>query len=106
MANNPIWGIILIKDDVMDVAHSIELAGATMKKMRRNLFWALIYDSAGIPIAAIGLLSSIIAAAAMALSLIPVIANSSLLKRLKIVEKEETHPAETMTSLKETEVEV
>ena len=77
-------GIILIKDDVMDVARSIKLARATMKKIRQNLFWALIYNTAGIPIAAIGLLSPIVAAAAMALSSISVIANSSLLKRLKI----------------------
>src|SRR5581483_1718154 len=77
-------GIILIKDDVRDVARAIRLARATMKKIRQNLFWALIYNTAGIPVAAIGLLSPIIAAAAMALSSISVIANSSLLKRLKI----------------------
>lgn len=95
-------GIILIKDDVMDVARAIKLARATMKKIRQNLFWALIYNTAGIPVAAIGLLSPIIAAAAMALSSISVIANSSLLKRLKIVDlesspkmKEGTAPAET-----------
>lgn len=82
-------GIILIKDDVMDVARSIRLSRATMKKIRQNLFWALIYNAAGIPIAAIGLLSPMIAAAAMALSSISVIANSSLLKRLKIVDKED-----------------
>ena len=81
-------GIILIKDDVMDVARSIKLARATMKKIKQNLFWALIYNSVGIPIAAIGLLSPMIAAAAMALSSISVIANSSLLKRYKLVQKE------------------
>jgi P-type Cu+ transporter len=85
-------GIILIKDDVMDVARSIKLARATMKKIKQNLFWALIYNAAGVPIAAIGLLSPIIAAAAMALSSISVIANSSMLRRLKIVDKEEIHP--------------
>lgn len=84
-------GIILIKDDVMDVARSIKLARATMNKIRQNLFWALVYNSAGIPVAAIGLLSPIIAAAAMALSSISVIANSSLLKRLKIVQREEQY---------------
>jgi len=99
-------GIILIKDDVMDVARSIKLARATMKKIRQNLFWALIYNAAGIPVAAIGLLSPIIAAAAMALSSISVIANSSLLKRLKIVEKAEIHPVgDTVQSLKKIEVE-
>jgi len=82
-------GIILIKDDVMDVARSIKLSRATMKKIRQNLFWALIYNTAGIPIAALGLLSPIIAAAAMALSSISVIANSSLLRRFKLLTKEE-----------------
>ena len=81
-------GIILIKDDVMDVARAIRLSRATMAKIKQNLFWALIYNTAGIPIAAIGLLSPIIAAAAMALSSISVIANSSLLKRLKITKGE------------------
>jgi Cu+-exporting ATPase len=56
-----------------------------MKKIKQNLFWALIYNAIGIPVAAIGLLSPIVAAAAMALSSISVIANSSLLKRFKIV---------------------
>lgn len=97
-------GIILIKDDVMDVARSIKLARATMKKIKQNLFWALIYNSAGIPIAALGLLSPIIAAAAMALSSISVIANSSLLKRLKITEAAETTSSETVERLKEMEV--
>lgn len=77
-------GIILIKDDIMDVARAIKLSRATMKKIKQNLFWALIYNSGGIPIAALGLLSPIFAAAAMALSSISVIANSSLLKRLKV----------------------
>ena len=77
-------GIILIKDDIMDVARAIRLSRATMNKIKQNLFWALIYNSGGIPIAAIGLLNPMVAAAAMALSSISVIANSSLLKRLKI----------------------
>jgi Cu+-exporting ATPase len=82
-------GIILIRDDIMDVARAIRLSRATMNKIKQNLFWALIYNSGGIPIAAIGLLSPMVAAAAMALSSISVIANSSLLKRLKI--KTELH---------------
>lgn len=77
-------GIILIKDDIMDVPRAIMLSRATMKKIKQNLFWALIYNAAGIPVAAIGLLSPILAAVAMALSSISVIANSSLLRRLKI----------------------
>jgi len=60
-----------------------------MKKIKQNLFWAFAYNSGAIPIAAIGLLSPILAAAAMALSSISVIANSSLLKRYKITSGEE-----------------
>ncbi|MFN3654740.1 MAG: heavy metal translocating P-type ATPase, partial [Candidatus Nitrosotenuis sp.] len=76
-------GIILIKDDIMDVARAIRLSRATMRKIKENLFWALAYNTGAIPIAAVGLLSPIIAAAAMALSSISVIANSTLLKRFR-----------------------
>ncbi|MEW6044725.1 MAG: heavy metal translocating P-type ATPase [Thermoproteota archaeon] len=82
-------GIILIKDDVMDVSRAIRLSRETMKKIKQNLFWAFAYNSGAIPIAAIGLLSPILAAAAMALSSISVIANSSLLKRYIITSGEE-----------------
>ena len=92
-------GIILIKDDVMDVSRAIKLSRATMKKIKQNLFWAFAYNSGAIPIAAIGLLSPILAAAAMALSSISVIANSSLLKRYKITSGEEKlFPMKTINS--------
>jgi Cu+-exporting ATPase len=77
-------GIILVKDDVRDVVTGIRLSRATMRKIRQNLFWAFIYNSAGIPIAALGLLNPIIAAAAMALSSLSVIANSAMLRRAKL----------------------
>jgi Cu+-exporting ATPase len=77
-------GIILIKDDIMDVARAVRLSRVTMRKIKQNLFWALAYNTGAIPIAAIGLLSPIIASAAMAFSSISVIANSTLLKRLKL----------------------
>ncbi|MBI5332241.1 MAG: heavy metal translocating P-type ATPase [Candidatus Aenigmarchaeota archaeon] len=79
-------GIVLIKDDIMDVATSIKLSKATMKKIKQNLFWALGYNAAAIPIAALGLLNPIIAAAAMAMSSLSVVSNSALLKRLKLKE--------------------
>ncbi|MHB0926472.1 MAG: heavy metal translocating P-type ATPase [Gallionellaceae bacterium] len=77
-------GIVLIKDDVRDVVASIRLSRATMRKIKQNLFWAFIYNSIGIPVAAFGFLNPIIAAAAMALSSLSVIVNSALLKRVKL----------------------
>jgi len=82
-------GIILIRDDIMDVSRAIRLSKATMKKIKQNLFWAFAYNTGGIPIAALGLLSPIFAAAAMALSSISVIANSALLRRYDITSGEE-----------------
>ncbi|WP_240804783.1 heavy metal translocating P-type ATPase [Cupriavidus oxalaticus] len=76
--------IILIRDDVRDVVASIQLSRATMRKIKQNLFWAFIYNTIGIPVAAFGLLNPIIAAAAMALSSLSVVANSALLKRVRL----------------------
>ena len=77
-------GIILVRDDLRDVIKGIKLSRATMRKIKQNLFWAFIYNSVGIPVAAFGLLNPIIAAAAMALSSLSVVSNSALLKRAKI----------------------
>jgi len=77
-------GIILLRNDVGDVVLAIRLARATMRKIKQNLFWAFIYNSIGVPIAAFGLLNPIIAAAAMALSSLSVIANSALLKGMRL----------------------
>jgi Cu+-exporting ATPase len=77
-------GIILVKDDLRDVIKSIRLSRATMKKIKQNLFWAFFYNTIAIPIAAVGLLNPIIAAAAMAISSLSVVTNSALLKMVKI----------------------
>ncbi len=77
-------GIILVRDDVREVVTSIRLSRATLRKIKQNLFWAFIYNTIGIPIAALGFLNPIIAAAAMALSSLSVIVNSALLKRAKV----------------------
>ena len=69
---------------VRDVVAGIRLSRATMTKIKQNLFWAFIYNTVGIPVAALGFLNPIIAAAAMALSSLSVIVNSALLKRQKL----------------------
>jgi Cu+-exporting ATPase len=75
--------IILIRNDVRLVVSAIGLSRATMRKIRQNLFWAFIYNSFGVPIAALGWLNPMIAGAAMALSSLSVIVNSSLLRRYR-----------------------
>jgi Cu+-exporting ATPase len=77
-------GIILVKNDVRDVVAGIRLSRATMRKIKQNLFWAFIYNSIGVPVAALGYLNPIIAGAAMALSSLSVIVNSATLKRVKL----------------------
>ena len=82
-------GIILIKDDLRDVIKGIKLSRMTMKKIKQNLFWALAYNIAAIPLAAFGYLNPIIAAAAMAQSSLTVVMNSALLKRYRMVSNDE-----------------
>jgi len=84
-------GIILIKDDMMDVAKALELSKATVRKIKQNLLWAFVYNVALIPIAA-GILVPflgpgiyevlpLLAGAAMAISSVTVVSNSLLLRR-------------------------
>lgn len=73
--------ITLMRSDLMSVVEAIQLSKATFKKIRQNLFFAFIYNCAGIPLAAIGLLNPVVAAAAMALSSLSVVSNALLLKR-------------------------
>jgi Cu+-exporting ATPase len=76
--------ITLIKDDLRDVIASIKLSKKTMSVIRQNFGWALIYNTVGIPVAALGLLRPEFAAAAMALSSVSVVTNSLRLKRYKV----------------------
>jgi P-type Cu+ transporter len=77
-------GIVLVKNDLLDAVRAIKLSKLTLSKIKQNLFWALFYNSIGIPIAAMGLLRAELAGLAMALSSVSVVVNSLLLKRKKI----------------------
>ena len=83
--------IVLMRNSLVDVARAIKLSKLTMSKIRQNMFWALIYNILGIPIAAgvlyplIGwLLNPIIAGGAMALSSVSVVMNTLLLRGKKL----------------------
>ena len=73
--------ITLVRDDLSAVADAILLSRATLAKIRQNLFFAFAYNVLGIPLAAIGALSPMIAGAAMAASSVSVVGNALLLKR-------------------------
>jgi len=84
-------GVTLVKGDLNSIAKAINLSRMTMKNIRQNLFFAFVYNSAGVPIAAgvlypfFGiLLSPVIAAAAMSFSSVSVIGNSLRLKNMKL----------------------
>jgi Cu+-exporting ATPase len=74
-------GVILMRGDLRGVPAAIRLSRATLRKIKQNLFWALAYNTLGIPIAALGQLSPVLAGAAMALSSVSVVTNASLLRR-------------------------
>ncbi|HYC51830.1 MAG TPA: heavy metal translocating P-type ATPase [Gemmatimonadaceae bacterium] len=76
--------ITLMRGDLRAAVASISLAKRTMRLMRQNLFWAFIYNVIGIPLAAAGLLTPVIASAAMAFSSVSVVANSLRLRRFHV----------------------
>jgi Cu+-exporting ATPase len=76
-------GVTLMRGDPRLVAAAIDISRRTYAKIRQNLFWAFIYNVIGIPLAALGLLSPVVAGAAMALSSVSVVSNALLLKRWK-----------------------
>lgn len=74
-------GITLMRGDPLLIADAIAVSRATYAKIRQGLFWAFIYNVLGIPAAALGLLSPMLAGAAMALSSVSVVSNALLLRR-------------------------
>jgi Cu+-exporting ATPase len=75
--------VTLMKNDLAGIADAIALSRATLAKIRQNLFFAFVYNVLGLPLAAAGMLSPVIAGAAMALSSVSVVSNSLLLNRWK-----------------------
>jgi len=80
-------GITLMRGDVALVGAALDISARTVAKIRQNLFWAFAYNTAGIPLAALGYLSPVIAGAAMALSSVSVMTNALLLKRWKFPDR-------------------
>src|SRR5579875_1564489 len=76
--------LTLLGGELTLIPKAIALSKKTMQNIHQNLFWALIYNSAGIPIAALGLLAPWVAGAAMAFSSVSVVTNSLRLKKIKI----------------------
>ncbi|WP_250229169.1 heavy metal translocating P-type ATPase [Anaeropeptidivorans aminofermentans] len=76
--------ITLLRGDLKSVYQAINLSRKSMRKIKQNLFWAFFYNVVGVPFAAFGLLTPIIAGAAMAMSSVSVVTNSLTLKRAKI----------------------
>ncbi len=75
--------ITIMSGDLSGVVTAIRLSRRTIRKIRQNFFWAFVYNCIGIPFAASGMLSPIIAGGAMAMSSVSVVMNSLLLKRFR-----------------------
>jgi Cu+-exporting ATPase len=75
--------ITLMRGDLRTIPTAIKLSRKTMMKIKQNMFWAFIYNTIGIPFAALGMLNPIIAGGAMAFSSVSVVSNSLSLKRFR-----------------------
>jgi Cu+-exporting ATPase len=77
-------GVTLVKGDLRGIAKAIRLSRATMRNVKQNLFFAFVYNAIGVPLAALGVLSPIIAGAAMAMSSVSVVTNALRLRRVRL----------------------
>jgi len=73
--------VTLMRSDPYDVVRALNVSEGTMSKIRQNLVWALGYNTVLIPLASLGLLQPVLAAAAMAASSVSVLSNSLLFRR-------------------------
>ena len=76
--------ITIMKGDLLKVVDAVKISHLTVRNIKQNLFWALAYNSVGIPIAASGLLAPWLAGAAMAFSSVSVVLNALRLQKIKI----------------------
>ena len=76
--------VTLMQHSVNQLVDALLISRATLKNIKQNLFFAFIYNVLGIPLAALGLLSPVVAGAAMAMSSISVLSNALRLKKTKI----------------------
>ncbi|WP_339157705.1 heavy metal translocating P-type ATPase [Paenibacillus sp. FSL W8-0186] len=77
--------ITLIRGDLNSIADAIYMSKMTIRNIKQNLFWALAYNSLGVPIAALGFLAPWVAGAAMAFSSVSVVLNALRLQRIKLI---------------------
>ena len=76
--------VTLMNSHLTSIYQTITLSAVTLKKIKQNLFWAFIYNTIGLPFAALGYLNPIIAGGAMAFSSVSVLLNSLSLSRKKL----------------------
>ncbi|NUZ08426.1 heavy metal translocating P-type ATPase [Piscinibacter koreensis] len=86
-------GITLMRGDPRLVADAIDVSRRTYAKIKQNLWWAFGYNVLGIPLAALGLLSPMIAGAAMAFSSVSVVTNALMLRRWRSLQQQDTSTA-------------
>jgi len=78
-------GVTLMRAEPLLVVDAIAVSRATTRKIHQNLFWAFVYNTIGLPLAALGLLTPVIAGGAMAMSSVSVVSNALLLRRWQAV---------------------